>query len=590
MRLPRSLHWRISLAYTALIFVTMGVVSIYLVDFIRDAFLADLNGRLQEEVGLVVESSSDFFLTEIDVDGLQKEMDEIAGIIDARVTIVDVDGLVLADTAIRADVDPNLRNRDEIRQALVTGTGVDRRLDPSDGGDVIYQAIAIRNRGEIVGVARVSVSTSRMESNLGQIISIIGLSALIVAVLSVGLGYILFQRMSRSVQLVAEGARRLAEGDLEQRVHATSADDETRELADAFNGMASTIRSVVGDLSSERNKLTAVMDTMADGVVVLESGSEVSLINRAAERLLDVRAEEAVGNRLVEVVRDYEIQQVVQKSLETGQIWQIEVELLPSRTFLSAIATPLGDFDGSKDAVGVLLTLHDLTRMMQIETTRTEFVSNVSHELRNPLASIKAMVETIEDGAIDERSVAMDFLRRINRDLDRMNGIVNDLLELSHLESGYVPMHLVPVHLGPLIKEVVEDFQRSVADKGLVLASEFPETLSTVTGENERLRQVLVNLIENAIRYTSEGQITISVSDEVQFQRVKVIDTGTGIPREHLPHVFERFYKVERSRRDDGTGLGLAIVKHIVQAHGGDVSVESEEGVGSTFEFTIPQR
>jgi two-component system phosphate regulon sensor histidine kinase PhoR len=568
----------------------MGVVSIYLVNFIRDAFLADLNGRLQEEVGLVVVSSSDFFLAEIDVDGLQKEMDEMARIIDARVTIVDVDGMVLVDTAVQADADRNLRNREEIRKALVTGAGADRRVDPSYRGDVIYQAIAIRVQGEIVGVARVGVPTSQLKSNLSQIISTIGLSALIVAVLSVGLGYVLFRRTSRSVQLVAEGARRLAEGDLEQRVQATSTDDETRELADAFNGMASTIRSVVGDLSSERNKLTAVLDTMADGVVVLEAGSEVSLINRAAERLLDVRAEDAVGNRLVEVVRDHEIQQAVQQSLETGQIWQIEVELLPSRAFLSAIATPLGELDGSADAASVLLTLHDLTRMMQVETTRKEFVSNVSHELRNPLASIKAMVETIEDGAIDERSVAMDFLRRINRDVDRMNGIVNDLLELSHLESGYVPMHLVPVHLGPLVEEVVEDFQRSVADKDLVLVSEIPETLSTVTGETGRLRQVLVNLIENAIRYTSEGQITVSVSDEDQFQRVKVIDTGVGIPREHLAHVFERFYKVERSRRDDGTGLGLAIVKHIVQAHGGDVSVESEEGVGSTFEFTIPQR
>ena len=590
MRLPRSLHWRISLAYTALIFVTMGVVSIYLVNFIRDAFLADLNGRLQEEVGLVVVSSSDFFLAEIDVDGLQKEMDEMARIIDARVTIVDVDGMVLVDTAVQADADRNLRNREEIRKALVTGAGADRRVDPSYRADVIYQAIAIRVQGEIVGVARVGVPTSQLESNLSQIISTIGLSALIVAVLSVGLGYVLFRRTSRSVQLVAEGARRLAEGDLEQRVQATSTDDETRELADAFNGMASTIRSVVGDLSSERNKLTAVLDTMADGVVVLEAGSEVSLINRAAERLLDVRAEDAVGNRLVEVVRDHEIQQAVQQSLETGQIWQIEVELLPSRAFLSAIATPLGELDGSADAASVLLTLPDLTRMMQVETTRKEFVSNVSHELRNPLASIKAMVETIEDGAIDERSVAMDFLRRINRDVDRMNGIVNDLLELSHLESGYVPMHLVPVHLGPLVEEVVEDFQRSVADKDLVLVSEIPETLPTVTGETGRLRQVLVNLIENAIRYTSEGQITVSVSDEDQFQRVKVIDTGVGIPREHLAHVFERFYKVERSRRDDGTGLGLAIVKHIVQAHGGDVSAESEEGVGSSFEFTIPQR
>ena len=588
MRLPHSLHWRISLAYTVLIIVTMGAVSFYLVGFVRDAFLMDLRGRLQREASLVAESASGIVGTAPDGRRLQLMADDLADIIDARVTIVGIDGAVLADSSVQSGRSQNLRRREEIRQALAVGVGGALRRDQTSGEEIIYSAVAIRRGGEIVAVARVGVSTADLQSNVNRLVTTISISALLVTVLSVGLGYVLFRRTSRSVQLVAEGARRLAAGDLEFRVHASSS-DETRDLADAFNSMANTIRSVVGDLSSERNKLTAVLDTMADGVVVLEADGKVSLMNRAAELLLDVGASETVGNRLVEVVRDYEIQQTVQKSIETGRIWQVEVELLPSRTFLSAIATPLGAVDGTTEASGVLLTLHDLTRMMQVETTRKEFVSNVSHELRNPLASIKAMVDTLEDGAIEERSVAVDFLRRISGDVDRMNGIVNDLLELSHLEGGFAPLHLSPVDLRHLVEEVLEKFRNSSGAEGLEFLADLPDTLSTVTGESGKLRQVLVNLVENAIRHTAEGKITISILEEGRFQKVRVADTGTGIPREHLPHVFERFYKVDRSRSDGGTGLGLAIVKHIVQAHGGEVGVESEEGVGSTFEFTIPR-
>lgn len=586
MRLPRSLHWRISLAYTVLIFVTMGAVSLYLVDFVRDAFFEDLQSRLQQDAALASEFASGHFGVEKDSTELILLTEQLAEIFDARVTIVDADGFVLADTG---GLTGTLRGREEIRRALAVGVGSAKGDDQIEGGGVIYSAAAIRIDGNVVGAARVGVPTSDLEAYLNRLITTITLSALVVAVLSVGLGFVLFRRTSRSVQIVAEGARRLAAGDLEHRVQASSS-DETRELADAFNSMAGTIRNVVGDLSSERNKLTAVLDTMADGVVVLEAGIEVSLMNRAAEWLLDVGANEAVGSRLVEVVREYEIQQIVQRSMETGRIWQTEVELLPSRTFLSAIATPLGAPDGSADAAGVLLTLHDLTRIMQVETTRKEFVSNVSHELRSPLASIKAMVETLEDGPMEDEGVAVDFLQRINRDVDRMSSIVSDLLELSHLESGFAPLHLAPIDIRPLVEEVVNEYRLSSRGKGPEIYADLPVDLSLVTAEGDKLRQVLLNLVENAVRHTAEGKITISVTDEGRFQRVRVADTGSGISREHLPHVFERFYKADRSRRDGGTGLGLAIVKHIVQAHGGDVSVESEEGVGSTFEFTIPQR
>jgi two-component system phosphate regulon sensor histidine kinase PhoR len=238
----------------------------------------------------------------------------------------------------------------------------------------------------------------------------------------------------------------------------------------------------------------------------------------------------------------------------------------------------------------VLLTLHDLTRIRQVETTRKEFVTNVSHELRSPLTSIKAMVETLADGALEDPKVGRDFLGRIERDVNRMNAMVNDLLELSRLESGQISLNLAPFDIRALVEDVVADCQPRVANKRLAVQSRISADVPRVIGERDKIRQVLLNLLENAFKHTgSDGRIDVSAAMKGRFVEIAVADTGSGIALEHLPHVFERFYKVDRARRDGGTGLGLAIVKHIVQTHGGTVRAESELGVGSTFYFTLPR-
>ena len=568
MRLPRALHWRIALAYTALIFVAMGVVSVYLVGFVRDTYIANLRESLSQQARLVSHSAAPIMLraggdadASAELSALAARLSESVG---ARVELTAADGRVVADSAMAGGI-------------------------AGDAG-MIAASAPIRSGDATLGTARVSVPAARVQPNINRIITTILLSALAVAMLSVGAGYILFHRTSRSVRAVAEGARRLAQGDLEHRV-ATTAADETRELAEAFNTMASTIRRILQDRTDESAKLTAMLDTMEDGVVVTDGEGAITLVNSAAEAMLGISEREAVGARLAAALRDHQIQQAAALALASGRICQTEAEVLPQRRFLKAIATPLSA-DGSG---GILLTLHDLTEARQMDTTLREFVTNVSHELRSPLASVKAMVETLSEGALEQPDTARNFLSRVNREVDRMNAMVEDLLELSRLESGQQP-NLAPVDLGALAAEVAGEYaERAGAAGGVAVRARLPGDAAAVAlGDREKLRQALVNLVDNALKNTAEGSVTLWVeaaSDAGEGQRrhrVCVSDTGAGIAREHLPHIFERFYKVDRARRDGGSGLGLAIAQHIVQTHGGEISVSSEEGVGSEFCFTIP--
>ena len=376
---------------------------------------------------------------------------------------------------------------------------------------------------------------------------------------------------------------RLEQGDYDHRLPAGT-NDETRQLTDSFNRMADAIKGVVGRLSSERDTLSAVLATMADGIMVIGLTGQVTLLNPAARDLLGIRAQQIEGVRFVELVRDNEIFQVINRCQEEQSRQQIDVSLILPLRYLSVIATPL------ENNGGVLLTLHDLTRMRQVETSQKEFVSNVSHELRNPMASIKAMVETLESGAVNEPQVAADFLGRMRVDVDRINGLVNDLLELSRMESGQFKIEAEPVVLANLVHAVRKQFAETAMSQEVDISADVPVDLPRVMADGEKLAQVFVNLVENALKFTpASGAISIQAQAQDEYVQIRLKDTGIGVAPQHLPHIFERFYKVNRSRRDSGTGLGLSIVKQLVEAHGGRITVESKEGEGCEFTFTVPR-
>ncbi len=584
MRLPRSIQWRIAAAYTALILVSMGAVSVYLINFISDGYVSTLESNLEDEAHLVGEAAGIYLGDFVDTQNLQVMSERIGKFLDARVTIIGLDGAVLADNWEDPKGMEDHSLRAEVRDTLAYGVGKDTRISPTIGEELLYTAALIQTNGEAKGIARVAVRTSQIQATLNRIIATVALAGLIVTALSIALGYYLARRTSRSIRSVAEGARHLAKGDLEYRVQAL-AQDETQDLADAFNAMAGTLREMITVLSTERNKLSLVLESMADGVVMIGSDGEVELINRAAQEILDVDAK-VEGDRFMELVRDHELQQMVERASKSRRPEGGEIERRGLGQYLSVSVIPLADYGPS---TSVLMTIHDLTRIRQVETTRKEFVSNVSHELRTPLASIKAAVETLEGGALGKADAAEEFVGRIRRDVERMIVMVSDLLELSKLEGGQGALHLYPLQLGPLMDEIGTEYKEAASSMGVTIDVDLGEAVPKVMGNGEKLRQVLVNLLDNASKVSSKGdKITLSAEVKDTYVEVTVSDTGMGIPHDHLPHVFERFYKVDRSRRDSGTGLGLAIIKHIVQAHGGQVWVKSEEGSGSAFSFTIP--
>ncbi len=585
MRLSKTPQGRITLIYVTVVVSVIIAFAIYLVGFVSDSSVADLEERLERQALLVRDLTEGLFDDSPDQARIQSASVLAAEFSEMRVTVFAAEGTVLADVGNSPGAPVASASAPEVVSALNSGKSVSARVETTGGQEHAFVAVPIIFNGETVGVARASRTTSEIDSqNVSLVIGIIFSSA-IVLILSVGLAYFLAQSASRSMEAAADGARRFANGDLNYRMD-TSSYPGAEELAEAFNQMASTITDQIRNLTTESNHLSVILDTMADGVIVVNSNGQVELMNLSAEWMLESPNREADRIQLAEVVRDHEILQLVSEARATRQTRQAELELVHRRRFLNVIATPLSE--GSDE--GVLLTLQDVTRLWQVETTRREFVSNVSHELRSPLAAIRAMTETLQDGALNDTDAAQDFLTRILNDTQRMTTMVNELLELSRLESGQAPIHLAPVSLESVVAEIESRFDVSPDHERLKLETNVPDGIPLVMGEADKLNQVLANLVENAVKVTGDGGlISISANATDRWVEVKVSDNGIGIAREHLPHVFERFYKVDRSRRDGGTGLGLAIAKHLVQAHGGDIKVESVEGEGSAFSFTLPR-
>ena len=427
------------------------------------------------------------------------------------------------------------------------------------------------------------VAVTSVLNGAAPVIAFLAVAGVVLSFAAVGAGYADSRRTSKSTRDVVTGMRSIEEGDLDYRIEAEPNGD-TGDLVTAFNRMAASLISTMRDLSGERNKLSAVLETMSDGVIVVDSSGEVELINGAAADLFEMGLE-VDRTTPFSVGHDHELRQLVAACRKAGEPQYAEIILTAGRRTVSAVATPLDDEPGG----AVLVTLHDLTELRQVETSRREFVSNVSHELRTPLSSIKAMAETLEDGGLDDPGINADFVRRIHTEADRMTTLVNDLLELTSLQSGQADMKPQHVDLASVIREEGSRYVQVAERLGIEARVSLPDELPNVLAQEDRVRQVVRNLLDNALKFTPEnGRIDITAEATNDAVEVRVSDSGLGIPPESLPHIFERFYKVERSRRDEGSGIGLAIVKNIVQAYGGDVQVESREGEGSTFAFSLP--
>ena len=379
-------------------------------------------------------------------------------------------------------------------------------------------------------------------------------------------------------------AAAVARGDLDSSATPAS----TRELGDlarAFNTMTRRVRDLVDESENSRSRLEAIFANLGDGVIIVDQDTTVIGVNNAALAILGTRSNWAVGRPLVVAARDVDLHKLLQHSYTSGKQQSATIQYAPSGKVFEAVAQPV---DRKGERLGILV-LRDVTELRRLEAVRREFVANVSHELRTPLASIRALVETLEAGAIDDPEVSSDFLHRVVGEVDRLTALVDELLDLARLESGRVSLRLETIAPQNLITKGAERLLPQIERAQLTLKVEVAPGLASISVDRGRIEQVLLNLVHNAIKFSRPGgTITVSAKGDAGSLIVSVRDTGVGIASSELPRVFERFYKSDKARRSDGTGLGLAIAKHIVQIHGGAIWVESEQGRGTTFTFSLP--
>jgi len=580
----RKLRWRIALPYVALILVATLGLTVYISDQVRQVRLADLEAQLLADARLLADGAAPLLQEKADpqvLDGLARRW---AAALEARVTVIGADGVVLGEShEDRTQMDNHLL-RPEVRQALKAGQGSSVRPSATLGYEMMYVAVPIRNGpGQVLGIMRVALPVAEIEANVNRLRRSIVLAGLATALAATLLAVFLAGRMTEPLRQLTAVAGRLAAGDLNARLF-SSRRDEVGQLTAAFNHMADRLREQMTSLAEERGRLTTVLDHMADGVLITDREGQVQLINAAAARLLNTDEQRALGRSFAQVAPHYPLIELWKRCREQGGEQTDTVEISRHGLFLQAIITPFAE----AEAQGYLIILQDLTRIRRLETVRRDFISNISHELRTPLAGLKALVDTLRGGAIKNPPAARRFLKRMDAEVDALTQMVEELLELSRIESGQAPLRLAPTPVAEVVIPPVDRLRPQAERAGLELTISLPPDLPPVLADVERARQVLTNLVHNAIKFTpSGGRVTVAAQTAAEGMLFSVQDTGVGIAAEDLPRIFERFYKADRARSGGGTGLGLAIARHIVQGHGGRIWAESVAGQGSTFYFTL---
>jgi two-component system phosphate regulon sensor histidine kinase PhoR len=577
----RSIQWRITIPFVLLVVVIMGALGAYLAISTRSSQLDDLRSQLEHEARITAEASLPGFLNPDGWESPDTLAKRLGKEIEARVTIIARDGTVLGDS----EEDPaNMENhsgRPEVIDALSTGLGESTRYSTTLGRRMLYVAVPVSYQGEILGVARVSLPLDTVESVVRRVTVSIIIAMAAAAALVILAAWLIARFTTRPIRQLTAASRRITSGELGQKI-AIEARDEVGELAHAFNEMSARLKEMVATISEERAGLVTILNNMADGVIMTDAEGNISLANQTAKKLFNIKEPEA--KPLIEAVRDYEVDELLKLCLRTVRMQSVQYESGNSKRYLRAIAVPVAHS-------GVLLLFQDLTELRNLQATRRELIGNISHEFRTPLAGIKAMVETLRDGAVSDQGTAQDFLNRIDGEVDRLTQLVAELTELSRIETGKAELKLEPVNINDLAEEVTAQLKPQAERQRLSLVKELASELPQVPADRARVRQVIVNLLHNAIKFTDPGgRITVGTRGEGDSVTVAIADTGRGISGEDLPHVFERFYKGDKVRTGEGTGMGLAIAKHIVEAHGGNIRVESQEGRGSTFSFNLPIR
>lgn len=580
-----SLRWRIAIPFILLIAFSILTTGFYLSSYIRTSYQENLEEELLDEARLIGNLLSNTTLIPSNSAYLTAQASFLSSMLNKRVTIVAADGIVVGESHEDPASMDNHLNRPEIQAALSEGAGNSVRFSNTIQQDMLYTAVPITNENQINGFIRLAVPLTTIQSNISQIRQSLFIFVGFTILIAILVSFWIADRTTKPLRELAISTSRITQTETDL-TNGKMGFDEVDQLTQSVKLMTLQLQSQIEALTTERSRMNAVLSEMSDGVIIVDALGKVQLMNPASERVFRVAQEDAQGRTLIEILRHHQLNELWRECFKSGDVKSISLELTNPRLYLQVTATPLGKaLPGS-----TMLLFQNTTQLRQLERVRQDFISNISHELRTPLASLKALTETLQEGALNDPPAAQRFLERMDIEVDSLSLMVSELLELSRIESGKVPLNISQVEPCDLIAGAVDRLNLQAERSGLTIEIRCSPDLPMIYADGKRLEQVLVNLLHNAIKFTPTGGRIIATADSEDRRLIfSVKDTGIGIPAEDQLRIFERFYKTDRSRASTGTGLGLAIARHLVEAHGGYIWVESREGEGSSFYFSIPR-
>ncbi|HDU7213794.1 TPA: PAS domain-containing protein [Listeria monocytogenes] len=589
----KKLWLKIGLSFFILFFVVMVIVGIFSGELMKSTYLNMKENQLEDDAKILLQTTN---MENLDLDKdaatIQKSLDPLGEDIDARITVIDSKGDVVADTKKDPEKLDNHMNRPEVTDILKKGESVGISIRESDslGYSMLYVAVPVKHQSKTDGVLRISISLESVDAAVaklwGNLALIFGIALVIIAAISVFIA----RKITRPVREIIEVSTDLANHKYDSRIHGKIS-GELQDLSISVNTLAESLETQMFEIKQNEQRLNAIVQNLVSGVMLINVDKQVIMTNRTMYQILGET--EITGKPFYEVIKSFALSQLIEATFETKTIQQKEIILyFPREMILDASVSPILGENG--EITGIILLLHDITQIRHLENVRSEFVTNVSHELKTPVTALKGFAETLLDGAMYDEMLLKKFLTIIKEESDRLHRLIMDILALSRIEQNPVPENVELVEVDEVIEQSARTIFEMATEKNIQVI--IPEkTIPSVTIETDRdkLQQILINLLSNAINYTPvDGKIEVKLIEQEAEVIIEVTDNGIGIPAKDIDRVFERFYRVDkaRSRHSGGTGLGLSIVKHLVENCGGRIEVESQEEVGSTFRVTLPKK
>jgi len=575
----RNLFLKILFSYLVIVSLSFFILDLLIKDEIKKVMTSKIEAELLSYAELINLNSAQ---------KMSDQLEQIARISNSRVTLVDAQGKVLADSEKDVATMEDHFNRPELQEARLRGKGESIRFSQSIGVDMLYVAIAMKSKAQITGYIRLARPLIDVQNAIEKVYQSIFLAMMIVAVIALIIALIFSYRLAAPIRAIEKFTERLRQGKPTGTIILYTS-DETKKLADNINYLVDELKSKIKLANEEKSKLMTAFTSINEGVLILDAVDKIEFVSPALSNMLAAQYGDINGKTLMEAFRNIELEKIFHQFKESHQTVSREITLgSVEPVILSVSISAVQDHPGEEK---IMVVFHDVTRLKKLEQIRADFVANVTHEIKTPLTAIIGYLETIKDGAINNINETKKFIDIILKQAERLNRLVEDLLTISKIELNETRFNFENMFLSDAVNNVISIVEKKATSKKINIENEIPEKLRPVRADRDRLTQILVNVLDNAVKFTPElGKVRITEAETNGYIVISITDTGIGVPEDEIQRLGERFYRVDKTRSRDlgGTGLGLSIVKHLMIAHGGKMEIESQLGRGTKVSLFFP--